>query len=171
MDVSQHSDTVAPRLGRYEIDTDRSRITFRTRHLFGLLPVRGSFGVGQGIVDIAGPLGDSRVRAEVPTASFRTGNDRRDEHVRSPAFLDAARHPVMTFVSTQVTGTSLTGTLSVGEVCQPVDLSVELVDQCAAEFTVRATTRIDRTAFGITASPGLAGRHLDVSLEITCVHQ
>jgi hypothetical protein len=39
----------------------------------------------------------------------------------------------------------------------------------ADAFTVRARTRIDRTAFGVTASRGLAGRHLDVTLEIRCV--
>ena len=33
---------VTPRPGRYEIDTSCSAVTFRTRHLFGLAPVRGS---------------------------------------------------------------------------------------------------------------------------------
>ena len=33
-----------PRPGRYEIDTSCSAVTFRTRHLFGLAPVRGKRG-------------------------------------------------------------------------------------------------------------------------------
>ncbi len=171
MEATPHSDATAPRLGRYEIDTDRSTVTFRTRHLFGLLPVRGSFPIGQGIVDIADPHSGSRIHAEVLAAGFRTGNERRDEHVRSPDFLDAAQYPVMTFVSTQVTGTGIAGTLTVRGVSRPVELAVEVLDRSAAEFSARASTRIDRTDFGITASPGLAGRHLDVSLEITCVRR
>ena len=38
-------------------------------------------------------------------------------------------------------------------------------------FTVRATTRIDRTEFGVTAYRGLAGRHLDLSVEAQCVRK
>ena len=33
-------------------------------------------------------------------------------------------------------------------------------------FTVRAAARIDRTEFGVTASRGLAGRYLDLTLEV-----
>ena len=36
-------------------------------------------------------------------------------------------------------------------------------------FTARATVRIDRTQFGITASRGLAGRYLDTTVEVRCV--
>jgi polyisoprenoid-binding protein YceI len=35
-------------------------------------------------------------------------------------------------------------------------------------FTVRATARIDRTEFGITAARGLAARHLDLTVEAQC---
>jgi hypothetical protein len=34
---------------------------------------------------------------------------------------------------------------------------------------VRATTRIDRTEYGVTAARGLAARHLDVTVEVRCV--
>ena len=36
---------------------------------------------------------------------------------------------------------------------------------------VAATTRIDRTGFGLTAARGLAGRHIDVSLRILGVRR
>jgi len=35
-------------------------------------------------------------------------------------------------------------------------------------FTARATTRVDRTEFGITASRGLAARYLDLTVEVQC---
>jgi hypothetical protein len=34
---------------------------------------------------------------------------------------------------------------------------------------VRATARIDRTEFGVTAYRGLAGRYLDMSVEVQCI--
>ena len=80
-----------PRLGRYQIDPDGSRVTFRTRHLFGLAPVRGSFAVRAGTVDVTEPLTGSRIYTEFEAASFRTGNPLRDAQVRSARFLAAAR--------------------------------------------------------------------------------
>ena len=50
---------VTPRPGRYEIDTSCSAVTFRTRHLFGLAPVRGSFAIRAGTIDVAEPLAGS----------------------------------------------------------------------------------------------------------------
>ena len=52
---------VIPRPGRYEIDTSCSAVTFRTRHLFGLAPVRGSFAIRAGRIDVAEPVADSSV--------------------------------------------------------------------------------------------------------------
>ena len=33
----------------------------------------------------------------------------------------------------------------------------------------RASTRIDRTEFGVTAYRGVAGRYLDITVEVRCV--
>ena len=74
---------VTPRPGRYEIDTSCSAVTFRTRHLFGLAPVRGSFTIRAGTIDVAEPLADSSVHVHIDPASFRTGNGQRDSAVRS----------------------------------------------------------------------------------------
>jgi polyisoprenoid-binding protein YceI len=157
--------------GRYDIDPSRSVVTFRTRHMFGLAPVRGTFAIRAGTVDVAEPLPDSAVYAEIDAASFRTGNRARDASVQSARFLDAARHPVMTFCSERIDDGELTGTLTVRGETRPVSLAVELADVSPRLFTARATTRIDRTEFGVTASRGLAGRYLDLSLEVRCVRR
>ena len=163
--------TAPPHLGRYEIDTARSTVTFRTRHLFGLAPVRGRFAIRGGTVDIAEPLAASAVRAEIDAASFRTRNPQRNASVRSARLLDVARHPVITFTSEGVDGQELTGALTVRGVTRPVTLSVEPPAVSAGSFTVRATTRIDRTEFGVTAYRGLAGRYLDLTVEVQCVRK
>ena len=79
---------VTPRPGRYEIDTGCSAVTFRTRHLFGLAPVRGSFAIRTGTIEVAEPLAVSSVYAQIDPASFRTRNARRDTNVRSERLLD-----------------------------------------------------------------------------------
>ena len=161
----------APRLGRYEIDASRSAVTFRTRHLFGLAPVRGSFTILTGTIDVTEPITDSIIHAEIDTASFRTGNQQRDASVRSARFLDAGRHPVMTFAAEGIDGGQVAGTLTVGTVTRPVTLSVGPTAVSPGSFTARATTRIDRAEFGVTAARGIAGRYLDISLEVQCARK
>ncbi|MFJ4002556.1 YceI family protein [Streptomyces sp. NPDC090023] len=162
--------TTTPRLGRYVIDPARSSITFTTRHVFQLLPVRGTFTIRDGTVDVAEPLAASRLRVEIDAASFSTGNDRRDREVRSAKFLDTDRHPLITFAAERVDATQVSGTLTACGISRPASLSVVRSEVRAGSFTVRATTRVDRTEFGVTASPGMAGRRLDLTLEVTCVH-
>ena len=163
-----HTSTI-PRLGRYEIDASSSTVRFSTRHLFGLAPVRGEFAIRTGTVDVTEPLADSRIAVQIDAASFRTGNRQRDVNVRSAQFLDTSRYPVMAFAAERVEGTAVTGSLTVRDVTRPVRLSVEPSGVAPGEFTVRVMTRIDRTDFGVTASRGLAGRYLDLTMEIRCV--
>ena len=163
------STLTAPPMGRYAIDTSRSSIRFRTRHLFGLAPVRGRFAIRGGTIDVAEPPTGSIVRAEIDAASFRTPNPARDQVVRSARFLDVTRHPVMTFFSERLTPSTLAGTLTVREVSRPVALSIEHIDVQPGAFTARATVTIDRTDFGVSASRGLAGTRLELTLEIRCV--
>ena len=55
------------------------------------------------------------------------------------------------------------------DVTRPVSLSIEQSAVTPRSFTARATTRIDRTEFGVTAYRGLAGRYLDMTVEVRCV--
>ena len=165
------SSPTAPPAGQYEIDASRSAVTFRTRHLFGLAPVRGSFAIRAGTVDVAGPLTDPGIYAEIEAASFRTGNGQRDSNVRSARLLDVGQYPLMTFAAERLDGLALTGTLTVRDVTRPVSLSIEQFTVSSGSFTARAATRIDRTAFGVSAYRGLAGRYLDMTVEVQCVRK
>jgi polyisoprenoid-binding protein YceI len=160
--------THAPRLGHYEIDISQSRVKFRTRHMFGLGPVRGTFAIRSGSADIAEPLADSAIHAEIDTASFKTRNPVRDQNVRSARFLDAARFPVISFRDGLVSadGRTVSGTLTVREVSRPVSLSIGQVSAAGRSFTASASARVDRTEFGVTAMRGLAGRYLDLTVEV-----
>ncbi len=158
-----------PQLGRYRIDPGGSSVTFRTRHLFGLAPVHGRFALRGGTVDVTEPLSGSRIYAEIEAASFRTGNPLRDGQVRSARFLGAGGYPVLAFSSKGLDGQVLAGALTVREVTREVSVLAEVTDVSPGSFTARATVRIDRYDFGVTASRGLAGRYLDVTVEVRCV--
>jgi len=162
--------TTTPQPGHYDIDPGRSRVTFATRHLFGLGRVRGSLAVRGGSADVADPIAASAVYAEIETASFRTKNPARDGSVLSRRFLDPAGHPVMTFRSDRIEagGQVVTGTLTVRGTSRPVTLTITRCEVSRGSFTARATARIDRTEFGITAARGLAARYLDLTMEVQC---
>jgi polyisoprenoid-binding protein YceI len=157
-----------PQPGHYNIDPDHSRVTFATRHLFGLGRVRGSFAIRGGTADIADPIAASAINAEIETASFRTRNRQRDHSVLSPRFLDPAGHPVITFQSDRIDADALTGMLTVRGTARPVTVTVTRCEVSRGSFTVYATARIDRTEFGITAARGLAARYLNLTMEILC---
>src|SRR6202035_12913 len=167
-----------PQPGHYDIDPDRSRVTFATRHLFGLGRVKGSLAIRGGNADVADPVAASAIYAEIETASFRTRSRQRDRSVLSPRFLDPAGHPVMTFRSDRIEAEGqgvappgqhvLTGTLTVRGMTRPVTLTLARCEVSRGSFTARATARIDRTEFGITAARGLASRYLDLTVEVQC---
>jgi polyisoprenoid-binding protein YceI len=159
-----------PQPGHYDIDPSHSRVTFATRHLFGLGQVRGGFAIRGGTADISDPVAASAIYAEIEAASFRTNNRERDRSVLSSRFLDPDSYPVMTFRSDQIgaAGQVLTGTLTVRGTTRPVVLKVTACQVSRGSFTARAVARIDRTEFGITAPRGLAARHLELTVEVQC---
>ena len=164
-----------PKPGTYHIDAGRSVISFRTRHLFGLGPVRGTLSLYEGEIRVAEPAGSSAVRATIDAASFHTGNPERDRTVLSRRLLDVGRYPVLTFSSGQLTEAGgrwiLHGSLKVAGSTRPVELAIEDVRTDGAVLTARASTDIDRYAFGVTAMKGLAARHLSCRVEIVAVRR
>ena len=60
----------------------------------------------------------------------------------------------------------LTGELTVRDVSQPVTLAIESVEAADRGFRARATTRIDRYAFGLTRLKGMGGRFFDIELVV-----
>lgn len=157
-----------PPAGDYRIDKANSAIEFRTRHLFGLAPVRGRCQLRDGRIHVADDLPESTVDATVATASFHTGNPARDNTVRSAAYLDAQRHPDITFESTGVDDSTWTlrGRLTVCGTTKECTLTIETSRFDNGHLRIVATTVVDRYEFGITKMKGMAARRLALRLTI-----
>jgi polyisoprenoid-binding protein YceI len=157
----------APALGAYRIEPSESTMEFVTRHLFGLAPVRGSFALREGVVHVADPVGASMVRATIDARSFDTGLAARDEAVRSPQYLDTARHPEITFVANGVESNQvLRGTLTVRGRTESLDVRIDEVRVLGDRLQLRAGAEVDRYRWGITAMKGMAGRRLRFRLSL-----
>ncbi|MFL6124129.1 YceI family protein [Actinophytocola sp.] len=157
----------APTLGAYRIEPSESTIEFATRHLFGLAPVRGTFTLREGVVHVADPVEASMVRATIDATSFDTGLAARDDTVRSPRYLDAARHPEITFVANGVDRNEvLAGTLTVRGRTEPLDVRIDEIRVLGHRLQLRARAEVDRFAWGITAGKGMTGRRLRITLAL-----
>jgi polyisoprenoid-binding protein YceI len=149
----------------WQIDAGHSDISFRIRHFMSR--VRGTFKQWEGtITGDSANWADASVTVTIQTGSIDTGNERRDNDLRSDNFFDAANHPTITFKSTRVEsrGTELiiTGELTIRGVTRPVVLTGQILGyqatgQGRARVGFEATARIDRTAFGVTWNRALEG--------------
>ncbi len=163
-----------PPPGVYRIDPDASVIRFTTRAMFGLLPVRGTFSIDHGQISIAEAVDDdSEVDAVIRAASFASGIAKRDDHVRSADFLDAAGHPEIRFsgrgARRDAGKITVHGELTVRGVTRPMALTLGTVAAEGTRLAVGATAVVDRYAFGVTKGKGMTGRRLDIVLEVVAV--
>jgi len=167
----------------WEIDPAHSSVQFSVRHMM-VSNVRGAF------TKVAGTVrGDEQdptlagVEATIDTSSIDTREAKRDEHLRSPDFLDVAKYPTMTFRSKKITKTGdgrydVTGDLTLHGVAREVVLHVEGPSPAMKDprgglrAGASATTRIDRRDFGITWSKALdgggvvVGNDIDVTIDV-----
>jgi polyisoprenoid-binding protein YceI len=135
----------------YQIDPTHSGVHFSIRHLM-ISTVRGSFSGVKGTIthDTDDPSATT-MEAEVDISSINTNDEKRDGHLKSPDFFDAATHPVMTYKSTRVVkGTNsaftVVGDLTLHGVTKPVTLEVEELSEETKDPWGK--TRIGATAKG-----------------------
>ncbi len=84
--------------GTWTIDPVHSEIGFSARHLM-VSKVRGKFGNFSGQIVTAEDPFKSSATAEIDLKSITTGNDQRDEHLRSADFFEVETYPTMTYRS------------------------------------------------------------------------
>ncbi len=162
----------------YEIDNAHTKILFKVKHL-GISTVTGQFKDFSGFFDVdPDNLSTLKASATIDTASIDTENSDRDNHLRSPDFFDAAKHPEIKFVSTKAKKLSggeleLHGDLTIRGVTKSVVLkgefggAINAMGKPRAAFT--ASGKINRKDFGLTWNRALDTGGLVVGEEVTIV--
>jgi polyisoprenoid-binding protein YceI len=168
--------------GIWKADPAHSEIGFSARLLM-VGKVRGQFtSYDVTIVTSDDPLGSS-VAAQIDLASIDTGNERRDNHLRSADFFEVKTYPAMSYRSTAIRraddGWIIDGDLTLHGVTRPVPLAVEANrfgpdpdGARRARFT--ATAQISRADFGVGRWAGggaVVGGKVPISLRIEAVLQ
>ena len=177
--------TTVPAPGTYAIDPSHSSAAFQVRHL-GLSKVRGGFESFTGTVVIDPEPTQSSVEVSLETASFTTGAEDRDTHVKSADFLDVDQYPNLTFRSTGVRQVGdaweVDGELTIKDVTRPLTLDVEFEGAGQdpwgnGRIAFSASTEFDREDFGITWNQALetggvlVGKTVKVVIDVQAVEQ
>jgi polyisoprenoid-binding protein YceI len=170
----------------WTIDPDHSNVGFKVRHLM-VSNVKGDFEKYTGVVEINDKdITKSKVEVSIDTNSINTNVRKRDEHLRSADFFDAAKYPTMTFVSKKVARAGkdelkVTGDLTLHGITKQVVLDVEGPSQESKDpwGNIRkgatATTRINRKDFGLAWNAALetggvaVGEEITITLEIEMI--
>jgi len=151
--------------GIWDVDPVHSHIGFAARHLM-VSKVRGRFTKFDVQIVAAEKQLDSTVNVSIDADSIDTGNEMRDNDLRSDRFLDVANHPLITFKSTSVTpegdGYKVAGDLTIRGVTKQVTLHVEVGGFGADPYGgtragFSATTEINRNDFGVSFNSPIPG--------------
>jgi polyisoprenoid-binding protein YceI len=163
---------------KWSLDPAHSEIGFKVRHLM-ISHVKGTFKIfDANIYTYLNDFTTADIDLWIDVNSISTGDEKRDEHLKSADFFDAPNHKQITFITKEIekSDTSLDhelwGELTMKGVTKNIKLNVEfggiIVDPWGNEragFTV--TGKVNRSDFGLLWNTVLETGGLMVSEEVT----
>jgi polyisoprenoid-binding protein YceI len=171
----------------YRIDPAHTLIELSAKYMM-FTTVKGRFtGVTGTIVEASNdPNGASSVDAEIDTATLSTGDDKRDEHLRSADFLDVVNYPRISFKSKRIEGSGeqyrVIGDLTIHGTTREVALDTTFNGTGKNPWGMElasfsAQTEINRKEFGLNwnvaleAGGVLVGDKVKILLEVQAVRE
>ena len=171
----------------WNIDPAHAQVTFSARHMM-IMNVRGRFEDFTGTVhfDERTPA-NSSVDVQIEAGSINTNDSQRDEHLKSPDFLNVEQYPYLTFSCKRIEEVDdnhgrIIGDLTIRDATKEIVLETEYLGQAAspwgttsAGFT--AHTKINRKDWGLTwnvpleTGGVLVGDDVTVNIEIELIKQ
>jgi polyisoprenoid-binding protein YceI len=163
----------------WTIDASHSLIEFAAKHMM-ITTVKGRMADVRGTltVDEASP-DRSSVEVEFAAASIDTGAEQRDQHLRSPDFLDVEKYPTVSFRSRRIEGAQgatgkrfrMVGDLTIRGTTREVTLDATFEGRGrdpwgGDRISFNATTTVDRREFGLTWNTALEAGGVLVSNEV-----
>lgn len=149
----------------WQIDPAHSAVEFAVKHMM-FSTVRGRFSRFSGtVVADAGDLAKGSVDVEIETASISTGDEKRDDHLRSADFFEAEKYPTISFKSTSVESHGgdryrVVGDLAMHGETNQVELNATFNGSGMSPFGMEvagytAETEVNRADYGLTWNAAL----------------
>lgn len=179
--VAIFATALSTQAAEWKLDKPHSSCEFKVSHMV-ISNVVGQFNDFDANLQFDGTdLAAGSVEANITVGSINTENERRDNHLKSPDFLDAVEHPTITFKSkTIIPGEGkkfkMVGDLTIRGVTKEVTLDCEFHGTIDAMGTTKAgfsaQTKINRQDYGVSWSKTLdngglvAGNDVTITLEL-----
>jgi polyisoprenoid-binding protein YceI len=163
----------------YTIDPPHTFPRFKINHL-GFSTMEGRFDKSSGKITLDRAAKTGTVEITTETASVSTGFAKRDDHLRSPDFFNAAEYPSITFKSTAVKfkgdkPASVEGNLTMLGVTKPLTLTIDEFN-CGAnpmnkkeECGAAASAQIKRSDFGMKFALPAIGDDVKLVFEVEAI--
>jgi polyisoprenoid-binding protein YceI len=141
--------------GAWTLDGARSSVGLSSKSIWNLVKVKGRFAQVTGAAVISAG-GDATGTITVAAASVDTGVKKRDDHLRSADFFDAAKYPDISVGVTSVAlaadggNATFSGTLTVRDQTRPVTVSGKVSAPGADEITLDAEVPVNRADYGMS---------------------
>ena len=159
----------------YEADLPHSSIAFKISHMV-VSKVKGHFNdFSVTIKEDPEDITKSSVAVVIKTASIDTGNERRDNHLRSADFFDAEKYPEITFHSNRIEKKGdkyvAEGTLNMHGVSKEITIPFEITGKIKDPWGntragIEASTKLDRKDYGLNWNKTLDKGGLMVGNEV-----
>ncbi|MDO8150566.1 YceI family protein [Isoptericola sp. b408] len=171
--------------GTYAVDAGHSTASFSVRHA-GISKVRGTVGISAGTITVGEDLESSCVAVTLDASAVSTGDENRDQHLKSADFWHAEERPTWTFTSTSVTADDdayiVTGDLTINGVTRSVDLPVAFEGAATDPFGNKragfeSEIVINRKDFDLTWNAALetggilVGEKVKIALDVSAIEQ
>jgi polyisoprenoid-binding protein YceI len=162
----------------YTVDPSHTYPYFEIDHM-GYSTMRGRFNETKGTVVIDREKNTGSVEITINADSIDTAHKKRDEHLRSPDFLNTAEYPEITFKSTRVEidgdEAEVEGDLTIAGVTRKVRLEVDRL-HCAVNPMSKkehcgfdASTKIKRSDFGVNYMVPAIGDEIEIDIALEAV--
>jgi polyisoprenoid-binding protein YceI len=157
----------------YNIDPTHSNVGFAVTHMV-INTVRGKFTEFTGTVSLEGNQ-VKEASGTIQAKSIDTGIERRDNHLRSPDFFDAAKFPTITFQSKRIekqgSENVLVGDFTMHGVTKEISLPVSIKGPIKdpwgnSRIGLQARAKVNRREYGLKYSQALEAGGLVVGDEV-----
>lgn len=153
----------------YIFASENVTLRFEVTHL-GVLKVRGSFESVEGMLVVESEELKS-MKGRITAGSIQTKNSKRDEILKSEAYLDVDKYPYINFQSALIAGENasslVTGALTIKETTRSMRIPM-LWELSESEIVLKFETVVDRKDFNLDfgTMDTLIGEKIDVKFEI-----
>lgn len=165
--TDQASKDISELNGEWVLDEAHSYVDFSIRHL--LATSKGSFQKVYGNVNFDGE--NTSIEVIMDVNSIYTGNEKRDNHLRSDEFFDVAKYPQIKFVSNKVekteNGYMAHGQLTMRDVTKDVVFNFVYLGKQDTPWgfpsaAFNGTLKVNKNEFGLTYGGSMLGEEVTV---------